>query len=71
MFFLVCFVLVIKTLSLCYTRKCVSSEALQLEGAHVILSFNYSAHNAPAYKFNNSAGHILTVGGRLPCDLDL
>jgi len=35
-------------------------EALQLESSlqvamPVILSFNYEAHTAPAYKFNNSA----------------
>jgi len=31
----------------------------------VVLGLNYEAHNAPAYRLNNSARDIPTVGKRL------
>jgi len=30
--------------------------------APVVLGFNYEAHNAPAYKFNNSSRHVSAIG---------
>jgi len=33
--------------------------------APVVLGFNYEAHNAPAYKLNNSTKDILAIGEHL------
>ena len=46
---------------------------LPLDVAPAVLGFNYEAHNAPAYEFNDSSMHIFwqsAFDGHLLCDFD-